>query len=100
MSELHKALSQVALAHRRVRAVNFGREYACLCGKVLRSNSHHVLAKHQADVILDTLANLPAKVVERVAQAIEDVEAYPNPRGYIEHAEDALAALVRGEEDD
>ena len=48
-------LARVAREHRRNRAVNFGRDYACLCGTILRSNSHHAQAEHQAQAIKDHL---------------------------------------------
>lgn len=41
-------LSEVLLAHRRNKAINFGADYACICGEVLRSNSHYAQAEHQA----------------------------------------------------
>lgn len=50
--QVREEIARELKTHRRVRAVNFGRDYACLCGEVLRSNSHHALAEHQADAIL------------------------------------------------
>lgn len=47
-----KALKAFLVKHRKCVWVNYGAGdwgYACLCGKRLRSNSHHALAEHQAD---------------------------------------------------
>ena len=52
--KLKKELKSFLVKHRKCVWVNYGagdRGYACLCGTRLRSNSHHALAEHQADVV-------------------------------------------------
>lgn len=48
-------LARLLIKHRRNRAINFGAEYACICGEVLRSNSHHAQAEHQAQSVINHL---------------------------------------------
>ena len=55
-------LAKVVRRHRRNRAVNFGRDYACLCGEVLRSNSHHVQTDHVAQAVKNWLTG---KVIQQ-----------------------------------
>lgn len=55
-----EALARLLTQHRRNRAVNFGRDYACLCGEVLRSNSHHAQAEHQAQAVSNYLTGEPS----------------------------------------
>lgn len=53
-----KDLVKFLLKHRRCRAANFGSGrygYVCLCGEELPSNSHHALAKHQAEKLIEKL---------------------------------------------
>lgn len=50
-----EALAKVVRDHRRNKAINFGRGYACLCGEVLQSNSHYVQADHIAEAVKNHL---------------------------------------------
>ncbi|GEM_PF-5594025 len=52
MTTPREQLAHIVKEHRRNKAIRFGTAYACICGKILTSNSHHRQAEHIADAII------------------------------------------------